>query len=81
VVLDFAILTKKSSAGRIQRTSAGLVERRTIRDATKPLSFVTQFHFAVRVEPKTAQHAVENFSILAKLLNEHASRLRAPLKL
>src|SRR6266478_439690 len=58
VVLDFAILTKKSSAGRIQRTSAGLVERRTIRDATKPLSFVTQFHFAVRVEPKTTQHAV-----------------------
>src|SRR3989442_321126 len=46
VVLDLAILTKKSSAVRIQRTSAGLVERRTIRDATKPLSFVTHFHFA-----------------------------------
>ena len=47
VVLDLAILTKKSSAVRIQRTSAGLVERRTIRDAIKPLSFVTHFHFAV----------------------------------
>src|SRR5260370_32938719 len=47
VVLDLAILTKKSSAVRIQRTSAGLVKRRTIRDATKPLSFVTHFHFAV----------------------------------
>ncbi len=47
VVLDLAILTKKSSAGRIQRTSAGVVERRTIRDAIKPLSFVTHFHFAV----------------------------------
>jgi hypothetical protein len=47
VVLDLAILTKKSSAVRIQRTSAGLVERRTIRDAIKPLSFVTHFQFAV----------------------------------
>src|SRR6266403_3389193 len=46
VVLDLAILTKKSSAGRIQRTSAGVVERRTIGDGTKPLRFVTQFHFA-----------------------------------
>ena len=47
MVLDLAILTKKSSAVRIQRTSAGLVERRTIRDAIKPLSFVTHFQFAV----------------------------------
>jgi len=46
----------------------------------KSLSFVTQFHFAVRADPKTAQHAVENFPILAKLLNEHGSRLCAPLK-
>jgi hypothetical protein len=34
----------------------------------KPLSFVTHFHFAVRVEPKTTQHPVT--PILAKLLNE-----------
>lgn len=101
MVLDLAILTKKSSAGRIQRTSAGVVERRTIRDAIKPLSFVTHFHFAVsyrlatydlrkrnpqsrlsqqdfarhpstyivdvQADPKTAQHPVKNFPILAGL--------------
>ena len=47
VVLDLPILTKRSSAVRIQRTSAGLFERRTICYATKPLTFVTRFPFAV----------------------------------
>jgi hypothetical protein len=34
----------------------------------------------VRADPKTAQHAVKNFPILAKLLNEHPTRLRTPPK-
>jgi hypothetical protein len=69
VVLDLAILTNKSSAVRIQHTSAGLVERRTICDATKTAELCHTL--SLRSSSRAEDHAApSNFPIFAKLLNE-----------
>jgi len=69
VLDDLAILTNKSSAVRIQHTSAGLVERRTICDATKTAELCHTL--SLRSSSRAEDHASpSNFPILAKLLNE-----------